>query len=61
MNITAGSITADKDIRDLLGMRSRSALLLVVCFTVTYSISAAYGTSGVKSSWPLAVAVLVGS
>ena len=61
MNFDAGNIAVGKDIRDLLGMRSRSALFLVACFTVTYSISAAYGTSGVRSSWPLAVAVLVGS
>lgn len=50
---------AARDVRDLLGMHTAPARILVGIYTMTGVVLAYFGTDGVTEVWPLAVAALV--
>lgn len=48
-----------QDVRDLLGMRSRAAYLVIALYAVTCLTSALSTTEGIRSIWPVLAAVVV--
>lgn len=50
-------MSANQDVRDLLGMRSRTAYLVIALYAVSCLVSALSTLEGVRSIWPILLAV----